>query len=162
MSTETHWCSESILLQCSSQGGSTGTLCFLCMQEISSASMRGLQFFRAIGGGGLIHFHSLCHFVFPLGQSWGTFLPWLGETRTQVCFATIMKRIPIDKHGTMGSSQLNPHPDRHQKMRALCVVVPFRNHFKGVDVSFDPEMCFDIIEYVNIVSSSFMHNNEQN
>lgn len=113
--------------------------------------------------GGLIHFHSLCHFVFPLGQSWGTFLPWLGETRTQVCFATIIKRIPIDKHGTMGSSQLNPHPDRHQKMRALCVVVPFRNHFKGVDVSFDPEMCFDIIEYVNIVSSSFfMHNNEQN
>lgn len=101
---------------------------------------------------------------FPLGQSCGTFLPWLGETRTQVCFATIMKRIPIDKHGTMGFSQLNPHPDRDQKMQALCVVVPFRNHFKGVDVSFEPEMCFDIIECVNIVSSSFffMHNNEQN
>lgn len=117
--------------------------------------MRGLQFFQCHWGG----FDSFSFIVsfcfFPLGQSWGTFLPWLGETRTQVCFATIMKRIPIDKHGTMGSSQLNPRPDRDQKMQALCVVVPFRNHFKGVDVSFEPEMCFDIIEYVNIVSSSF-------
>lgn len=107
------------------------------------------------GEGGLIHFHSLCHFVFPLGQSWGIFLPWIGETKTQVCFATMLKRTPIDKHGTVGSSQLNPHPDRDQTMQTLCAVVPFRNHFKGIDVSFEPEMCFDILEYVNIVSSSF-------
>lgn len=79
-------CSESIVLQCSSQGGSTGTLCFLCMQEISSASMRGLQFFRATGGG-FDSFSFIVSFCFSSRSVMGNLsaMAWWNQNSSMLC-----------------------------------------------------------------------------